>query len=154
MKKVVAGILLLLLMACATSAPRVVKYDREALLAQLAQLPGVAVLAGEGVQFSYPAESMFGVGAVLPLPGGTGLLDPLAEFFLRNPGLPWSVDVRVKTDHGVDYDQMLAEKRSELLATYLLSKGVTLTDLYFQPAAASEQALIFTPKLPSPMAKQ
>ncbi len=149
MKKVVIGILLLLLTACAASAPRVVKYDRDVLLAQLAQLPGAAVTGGDAVQFSYPDGAMFGVGAVLPLPGGTGLLDPLADFFLRNPGLPWSVDVQVKTAHGVDYDQNLAEKRSELLATYLLSKGVQLEDLHFQPATALEESLVFSLKLPT-----
>ena len=148
MKRVV-GILLLLLTACTGSVPQVVKFDRETLLAQIATLPGVEISADQPLRFSYPEQSMFGTGAVLPLPGGVGLLDPLADFLQRNPALNWRVDVRVQTKYGIDYDQTLAEKRSELLATYLLSKGVTLTDLAFYPEAAVGTPLVFTLNLPA-----
>ena len=87
---------------------------------------------------------MYASGAVLPLPGGTSLLDPLAAFFQRNPGLSWRVDVKAATVHGSAYDQNLAEKRSELLATYLLSKGVALAELDFIPEAGPGQPLVFT----------
>lgn len=145
MKKIFAGLVLLLLTSCIPpSGPPPVKFDRVALSAQLAELPGVRVSPDAELQFSYPAQSLFGFGAVLPLPGGTRLLDPLAAFLLRNPGLRWQVDVQVKTEYGTDYDQTLAEKRSELLATYLLIKGVDLGELQFQPAAATVDALVFT----------
>lgn len=154
MNRVVVGILLLLLSACAASGPQPVKFDRELLLVQLTTLPGVQITADRPVQFSYPAQSMFGTGAVLPLPGGVRLLDPLASFFQRNPGLSWRVDVQVQTEYGIDYDQSLAEKRSELLASYLLSKGVPLEDLTFHPEAADGPPLVFTLNLPQQAVKQ
>ena len=158
MRTIVAGLMLLLLTACATtttSGPRMgtVTLDPESLVTQLLKLPG-AVVIKDPLQFSYPDQSLFGVGAVLPLPGGTKVLDPLGDFFLSNPGLNWQVDVQMQTGHGVEYDQTLAEKRSELLATYLLSKGVALEGLHFQPAAGESESLIFTLKLPSNTANQ
>lgn len=154
MRSVIVGLFILWLAGCAASAPRTVKVDRGSMFEQLALLPGVSVTTGDGVQFSYPGEAMFGHAAVLPLPGGTALLDPLAEFFLRYPDLSWKVEVRAQTEHGELYDQNLADKRSELLATYLLSKGVTLQRLDFDPQAAAGQPLVFTLKQPSQAAKE
>ncbi len=146
--------LLLLLSACTATAPPSVKNDSVTLLEQLAALPGARVDAEEPLRFSYPEQTMFAAGAVLPLPGGPALLDPLAAFFQRNPGLSWRVDVRVATAHGSDYDQNLAEKRSELLATYLLSKEVALAELSFHPEAGPGQPLEFTLTEPLPAAKK
>ena len=153
MKQLLAGFALLLLVACAVSTvvPRAA-VDPAALATELSRLPGAAV-SREPLRFSYPGEVLFGRGAVLPMPGGIGLLDPLAEFFLRHPGPAWQVELRVQTEHGHDYDQSLAEKRSELLATYLLHKGVDLSRLFFQPEAAAGQPLVFTLKQPSATAK-
>ena len=148
MKRLLAGLLLLLLSACAAAnGPRPVAVDAESLVAQIRQLPG-AVLRENPLQFSYPEQAMFGVGAVLPLPGGTGTLNPLADFFLRNAGLVWQVEVPVQTEHGSEYDQALAEKRSELLASYLLYKKVDLSTLHFQPEAAAGEPLVFTLQTP------
>lgn len=141
---VIAFVVLLLISCVPLEGARPRQADQEAIAAQLDRLPGVLVQRQNGLQFSYPEQSMFGAGAVLPLPGGTGLLDPLAEFLLRNAGLVWQVDVQAHTGHGAVYDQTLAEKRSELLASYLLSKGVELNFLNFQPTAAEEDLLIFT----------
>ena len=143
MNRLVLGILLLLT-ACAASGPQAVKLDPAQLQAQLERLPGARVSSLEPLRFSYPDQTMFGAGAVLPLPGGTALLDPLADFIRRNPSLDWRVDLQVETAYGTAYDQNLAEKRSELLATYLLSKGASLQKLHFHPEAAAGPPLIFT----------
>ncbi len=144
MKYLFAG-LLLLLTSCAPPKPAgQLKHDQ--LLPQLSRLPGAVVAATEPASFSYPAEVMFGSYAVLPLPGGPKLLNPLAGFLKQNPQLLWRVDIRAQTGYGAGYDQALAEKRSELLASYLLSKGVDLKGLSFQPAAAVGDQLVFTLK--------
>jgi len=134
----------LLLAACAPPKPAK-QITVESLLPQLQRLPG-AVVTVTPPSFSYPEQVMFGSYAVLPMPGGPKLLNPLAGLLKRNPQLLWQVDVRVQTEYGDDYDQALAEKRSELLASYLLSKGVALQGLYFQPAAAAGDQLVFTLK--------
>lgn len=135
--------LLLLLGACApvkTAAPA----KGESLLPQLLQLPGAVVATAATPGFSYPDQVMFARYAVLPMPGGPKLLNPLAQFLIQNPQLSWQVEVRAQTTYGADYDQLLAEKRSELLASYLLSKGVDLHALSFQPIAGPGEQLIFT----------
>ena len=144
MRYLFAG-LLLLLTSCAPAKPAG-QLNVDQLLPQLSQLPGAVVAATEPASFSYPAEVMFGSYAVLPMPGGPKLLNPLAGFLKQNPQLRWQVDVRAQTGYGENYDQALAEKRSELLATYLLSKGVALQGLYFQPSAAAGDQLEFTLK--------
>lgn len=155
MRKILAGLILTLLLSCATSGgPRPVVFDRATIITQLSTLPGAVVQSDGVLQFSYPEQALFGAGAVLPLPGGSKLLDPLAAFFLRHPGLLWQVDIQVGTGYGTAYDQALAEKRSELLATYLLSKGVDLAGLQFQPAATKEESLVFILNLPQKAAKQ
>ncbi len=144
MKYLLAGLLLLLASCAPPKSARQTAVDQ--LLPQLSQLPGAVVAATEPPSFSYPDQVMFGSYAVLPMPGGPKLLNPLAVFLKQHPQLRWQVDVRAQTGYGVEYDQSLAEKRSELLATYLLSKGVALQGLYFQPAAASGDQLVFTLK--------
>jgi outer membrane protein OmpA-like peptidoglycan-associated protein len=142
MRYLLAG-LLLLLVSCAppkSSKP----IDRETLLPQLSQLPGVVASATEPLSFGYPEQVMFGSRAVLPMPGGPQLLNPLAQFLKQHPQTLWQVDLRVQTIYGAEYDQTLAEKRSELLASYLLSKGVNLQSLYFQPSFADGDPLVFT----------
>lgn len=155
MKRVLSLWFLLLLASCApASRPQPATFDLGSLPAQLASLPGAVVDEEGGIKFSYPDQSMFGEGAVLPLPGGIKLLDPLADFFLRSPGLVWKIDVQTHTEYGPDYDQTLAEKRSELLATYLLSKEVDLRGLQFHPLAAAGDALVFTLNQPQQAAQQ
>lgn len=142
MRYLLAGLLLLLL-SCAP--PKSAKQvDGGTLLPQLSQLPGVVVASAEPLSFSYPEQVMFGTHAVLPMPGGPKLLNPLAQFLKQHPQLPWQVDIRVQTIYGAEYDQLLAEKRGELLASYLLSKGVTLQSLYFQPSVTDGDPLVFT----------
>ena len=135
--------LLLLLGACApvkTTPPA----KGASLLPQLSQLPGALVTSAATPGFSYPDQVMFARYAVLPMPGGPQLLNPLAQFLTQNPQLSWQVEVRAQTTYGAEYDQLLAEKRSELLASYLLSKGVDLRGLSFQPVAGAGAQLVFT----------
>ena len=139
------AILLLLLVSCAPPKSAT-QSNRDNLLPQVSQLPGAVVANGEPLSFGYPAQVMFGTHAVLPMPGGPKLLNPLAEFLKQNPQVPWLVDVRVQTIYGDEYDQALSEKRSELLANYLLSKGVDLHNLYFQPSSSEGDQLVFTLK--------
>ncbi len=143
--------LMVLLVGCVpqpTKKPEA-KIDVTTMTQQLIQLPGVSIPTGQPISFSYPEQVMFGTGAVLPMPGGPKLLEPLAEFLKQNPGAKWDVVVRAQTIHGVEYDQALAEKRSELLASYLLSKGVELGRLSFQPDTADGDPLVFTLSLPT-----
>ena len=135
---------LLLLGGCATSNTGPAAY--QPLRNALTQLPGAVPTAGEIPAFGYPGQVMFGTHAVLPMPGGPKLLNPLAEFLQQNSSFDWLVDVRVQTIHGADYDQLLAEKRSELLASYLQSKGVNLYKLHFQPSTDDGDQLVFTVK--------
>jgi outer membrane protein OmpA-like peptidoglycan-associated protein len=149
MIRFLSGLLLLLLLSCTppggpAPGPVPEQVDKASILTQLAALPGVLIDSGDRLSFSYPDQAMFAAGAVLPLPGGTRVLDPLAAFLLRNPDLVWRVDVRAATRYGEDYDQNLAEKRSELIATYLLKKGVGLHNLHFHPAAVTGEPLVFT----------
>ena len=145
MKYLLLG-LWLLLSACAP-AKSTKQTNTDTLLPIVSQLPGAVVTTAEGFRFSYPEQVMFGTHAVLPMPGGPKLLNPLAEFLKQNPELVWLIDVRVQTIYGLEYDQALAEKRSELLASYLMSKGVDLQNLSFQPATEEGAQLVFTLKL-------
>ncbi len=131
----------LLLAACApapSSPPQAApqQVDLAGVRQQLARLPGAEVQE-QPLAFSYPGQVLFGDGAVLPMPGGPKLLDPLAAFLKQNRQLVWQVEVRAETEQGPAYDQTLAEKRSELLASYLLSKGAELKNLHFQPEASA-----------------
>lgn len=150
MQYLLAGLLLLLVSCAPATTVRQANSEKqvnsEKLLVPLSQLPGVVASATEPLSFSYPEQVMFGTHAVLPMPGGPKLVNPLAQFLKQNPQLSWQVDIRVRTIYGVAYDQALAEKRSELLASYLLSKGVNLQNLHFQPTAAAGDQLVFTLK--------
>jgi hypothetical protein len=152
MKKLLTA-LLLLLTACVADSSRTKKIDPALVLAQLAQLPGVTIESSQPPQFSYPEQTMFADGAVFPLPGGTPLLEPLALFLTSTSG-SWRADVRAKTTYGPEYDQLLAEKRSELLATYLSKKGVDLQLVTFYPQAAEGPPLTLTLILPPGAADQ
>lgn len=122
------AILLLLtatLFACAAPPPPPPPEAKRPPLGELlAGLPGAEVTDGEAPVISYPGESLFAAGAALPLPGGTAVLDPLAELLLTYPEVRGSGAVRAATDVSPDYDRRLAEKRAELLGLYLENRGL------------------------------
>lgn len=117
----------LALFACAPPppgppAPPVI--DLVALRSELAALPGCRVEKGEPLALSYPGEVLFADAAVLPLPGGPALLDPLAEFLLTHPELRWHGTVQAHTGFSAGYDARLARKRAGTLLRYLMQRGV------------------------------
>jgi len=110
-------LLLVLLSACAVPGPEEPEFP-EAMLA----LPGAVVNPGERI-VEYPGESLFAAGAVLPLPGGMEILDPLIAFMLANPGLTGTGTVR-SDGPDADYHRRLAQKRKELLTAVFRNRGL------------------------------
>ncbi|WP_305041498.1 hypothetical protein [Geoalkalibacter sp.] len=142
MQRLIAAALLALLTACAAptttpapSAPAApLAVPVATLVPALAALPGAEALEGE-VGVGYPGEVLFAAGAVLPLPGGLELLDPLAEVLHAHPGNRWSLRVRAATEHGKDYDLALAEGRAGLLQRFFTRRGISAERLDWQVAA-------------------
>lgn len=148
MTKFMAAVMMILLVSCAAPGPQQPKFDPALLLDQLSQLPGAQILDRDNIVFSYPNSELFAPEAVLPLPGGTRLLDPLSDFFQTHKTLTWRVDVRAETARDKGYDQLLAEKRAELLKNYLQNKGLNSAGFTFYPAAEKGHPLIFSLNLP------
>ncbi|KIH77798.1 hypothetical protein SAMN05660860_01305 [Geoalkalibacter ferrihydriticus] len=135
-------LLLSLLTACAAPLPDAPVVappaaSPAALTSALAALPGAELLDTDEIGIRYPGEVLFSSGAVLPLPGGVGLLDPLARFLVDYPGNRWALKVRAETEFGEEYDQRLAEGRAELLKRYLLRRGVAPGQLDWQIEAGA-----------------
>lgn len=119
----------LALLACvpppAPPPPPVAPPDTGAALRrELAALPGAVVGEAEPLTVSYPGETLFAAGSVLPLPGGTAVLDPLAAVLAAHPELNWRGTVRARTEVSPEYDAALAGKRLELLQRYFRNKGI------------------------------
>ena len=68
---------------------------------------------------------MFAQGSVLPMPGGSALMDGLAAL-LKRSGRAWQLTLRAETGLGQDYDTELAAKRALVLETYLKSAGLNM----------------------------
>ena len=114
----------LLLSGCvASTGPAKPKVDVETLHQQLLLLPG-AVIDLNTLTVAYPGDVLFASGAVLPLPGGMEVLDPLMSWMLRSDEIIGTALVR-STGHAADYDQALAEKRRELLERLFQNRGLT-----------------------------
>ncbi|WP_429885975.1 hypothetical protein [Geoalkalibacter halelectricus] len=150
MKPALVLLLLALLAACAAPAPErpaapppppVVQTPAQA----LAALPGAEPLDDEAVGIRYPGEILFGSGAVLPLPGGPDLLDPLAELLAAHPGSRWLLRVRAATELGDAYDERLAAERAEILARYLTRRGVAAERLEWRIEAGEGAPLEVQP---------
>lgn len=105
-----------------TAAPPAL--DAAALRRESATLPGAVAAVGEPLRLSYPGEALFAAGAALPLPGGTALLDPLADFLLSHPEALWTGTVRAAAGVSPEYDAALAQKRQELLERFFRNKGI------------------------------
>lgn len=141
-----------LLSACiaAPEPRRLANPAPDQLRARLALLPGAEV-SGEGViVVRYPGESLFASGAVLPLPGGAAVLDPLADLLRSFPQLRWQGTVRAGTAGHGEYDLALAEKRTELLNRYFARRGVALEQLTLRPEASSGPSLELAPEVAQP----
>lgn len=151
MKPCIIALLLVLLAACAAPRPKAPPVFQptvaapEALQSALAALPGAEALDGE-IGIRYPGEVLFAAGAVLPLPGGLKLLDPLAEVLLAHPGNAWTLRVRAATVHGRDYDLELAEGRATLLQRFLARRGVAAERLEWQVEADAGAPLEVRPR--------
>lgn len=93
--------------------------------ALLAALPG-AVVAQQGdlLTIRYPDQVLFATGAALPFPGGRELLDPLSDLLLSLPDGAWQGTVRVAPGTSFGQEQLLADKRVELLARYFNRRGL------------------------------
>jgi len=113
-------LLILLLSACALPPSKeVVKQNMQQ---ELMVLPG-AVMSADRLQVSYPDDSLFANGAVLPLPGGMAVIDPLVELLLQNKEFQATGTVR-SSGHDAEYDQLLAVKRLEILARIFQNRGL------------------------------
>lgn len=131
--KIFVLLFLVLLSACAVQkeSPEIIKQQAEG---GLLALPKALVSADE-TRISYPGESLFAPGAVLPLPGGIDVIGPLVDFFVQNPKLTAVATVR-SSGNGNDYDRRIAEKRAELLEKIFRNRGVTEARLRFSAVAA------------------
>lgn len=113
---------LLLLSACVMPPAETPEEVLQKLEVQLATLPA-AVVSADGRIVSYPDESLFAAGAVLPLPGGLDVLDPLLELLLQHPDIRAVGTVR-SAGHKREYDQALAIKRQDILEKIFRNQGL------------------------------
>ncbi|NIQ96569.1 MAG: hypothetical protein GWN87_22025, partial [Desulfuromonadales bacterium] len=111
--------LLLVVQLAACAAPP--KQDPlEAIREVGPELPG-ATISADGMQISYPDNSLFAEGSVLPLPGGMAILDPLIDFLMAKPELTIAGTVR-SAGHKEDYDRLLAARRLEILTAIFTNR--------------------------------
>ena len=100
MKRCLCGIVAVLVLAAAGCAPPLAKTSEEVkqpqapslgqgvseLAGRMAQLPGVEQLGAAPSQaVGYPEGTLFTRDAVLPMPGGSALLDPLVTLLKEFP---------------------------------------------------------------------
>lgn len=106
------------------------------LQARTLTLPGAQVTAaGDELTIAYPGASLFAAGAVLPLPGGAEVLDPLSDLLAAFPTARWNGTVRAATPHSSEYDGELAAKRAELLQRYFTNRGIAAGTVNWQSGA-------------------
>ncbi len=111
--------MLLFLSACAVPSEKPPELSRQAVADAL---PG-AVVSEDGLTISYPGNSLFAEGSVLPLPGGMAVLEPLANLLNINRQFKVLVAVR-SSGHAEEYDKVLATKRMQLLETIFINRGL------------------------------
>ena len=135
MKRSFIPLFLLLVVGCQTAspppppvvapAPLPLPNWVDTLSQQATTLPAAQVSTATGkLTITYPQESLFSTGSVLPLAGGAEALDPLATLLQSYPQATWDAQVRAATSNGAEYDLTLANKRRELLQRYLRHGGV------------------------------
>ena len=131
-----AGISLAILCACAAqqevtttpASPPAVKTSppspvKEAPVIQGANLPCTVVNSAEALTVSYPEESLYRNGAVLPKEEGLACLEALADWLKNAPTDHWQMIVSGENGQGFD-PLALADKRQELLQRFFSRKGV------------------------------
>jgi outer membrane protein OmpA-like peptidoglycan-associated protein len=130
-------------------APQPALNWSERLQQEATTLPAAQVSATVGsLIIAYPQESLFAVGAVLPLAGGAEILDPLAALLRSYPQATWDAQVRAATAHGADYDLALAQRRSTLLQRYLHNSGVAAERVTWQASSGEGIPLELTLRPP------
>lgn len=108
----------------------------------LAGLPGGEVVEVDGhPAVAYRHGELFAPIAVLPLPGGTEVLEPLAELLKEFSGQRWQFLVAARTEQGRDYDVRLAQQRQVLLERFMRKSGVDLQNIEFLVDEASDVPL-------------
>lgn len=108
------------------------------LRSRAATLPAAQATAEEeGLTIAYPGSALFAVGAVLPLPGGAEVLDPLSDLLAAFPAARWNGTVQAATTYGPEYDSALAAKRAELLQRYLTNRGVATAAVAWKSGAGA-----------------
>jgi len=128
----------LLLLACAAPPPPAppavpeVRVEPASLRSEAAALPGVVVAGEEPLALHYPDAALFAEGAVIPLAGGTAVLDPLVAFIVAHPQLRWTGMVRAGGAQPPEYGAELAQKRFELLERFFRRRGVAAAQLQLQ----------------------
>lgn len=101
------------------------RVDLQQLRQRLGALPGVTLVQREDeVLARYDGETLFSRGAALPFPRGSELLDPLAGLMRETVIGFWRLEVSAEAGEGESYDRVLAEKRREILNTYLVRRGL------------------------------
>ncbi len=139
----ICWLLLLLLTACATPPG---EAPIETVGEQVPLLPG-AMVSADGLQISYPDNTLFAEGSVLPLPGGMSVLDPLIDFLMTNRDFTVAGIVR-SAGHDPDYDRLLAGKRRDILGAIFQNRGIEEQRLQLVTATGSGPPLELTLQLP------
>lgn len=155
MKKILLPVLLLLVLngcqsASFSTGSRTAPPPKPSLQELAGALPVAQVVStAEGIlKISYPQESLFSSGAVLPFAGGAEALDPLAALLRDYPQITWEANVRAATAHDADYDLALARKRSELLQRYLRNSGVAAGQVTWKESSEEGIPLELIQRLP------
>jgi outer membrane protein OmpA-like peptidoglycan-associated protein len=134
------------------AAPAPILTWSERLQQEAPTLPRAQVSTAAGsLIITYPQESLFAVGSVLPLAGGAEALDPLAALLRAYPQASWDGQVRAATSNGADYDLALAQKRRELLQRYLRHAGVADERIIWQASSGDGIPLELTLRPPQPL---
>ena len=164
MKRSFIPLFLLLCVGCQTASPppppppvavpAPVLTWSEKLQQEATTLPAAQVSTATGsLIITYPQESLFSVGSVLPLAGGAEALDPLAALLRAYPQASWDARVRAATANGAAYDLTLAQKRSELLQRYLRHAGVADDRITWQASSGDGIPLELTLRPLQPLAE-
>ena len=142
MKLRVAVVLLLLTLGGCVGAPAPAPApDRQLVRQGFGTLPGVVLGSGPELVVTYPEETLFSPGAVLPLAGGTARLDPLAQMLAAHPELSWQGTVRVAPTADPGYDQQLAAERAALLTRYFRRRDLDDSRLHLAAAVEAGPSL-------------
>ena len=91
----------------------------------MTDLPCAEINATEGLQISYPGESLYRSGAAFPTREGLTCLNALAGWLKTSPGT--QLLFTVSGEEGHEFDALaLAAKRQELLQRYFKRQGINV----------------------------